>query len=181
MTTPAKQDAAERAVQFMQRFSAIVRQRGATLNLGFKGRYSYLQAQWLGEQEALSLLRVENRQTLHYLTEDKETDDVEPSERRRRLTAERVDLAMTCAEMRLELDALVREFDAGLRLTSDGKRAWVQVRIGAAWVPVIRCRKGQPPEMFDAHAAAIAKRPDVAAIARGVRHCLPPMAMAGDA
>jgi len=163
------------AVAFRAELTAIVMRRGATLRLGFKGRYAYLQAQWPGAEEALSLLRAENFEVVRYLTEPEEAQhpDEPSTERARRLTAERAELAFTALEMRAEIDALVEAMACRPRLANDGKRAWVCVQSAGEWIPVIRCRKGLPPERLDLHAAITAARPDTKAIRRGERRTTP--------
>jgi len=162
------------AIAFRDELAGIVTKRGASLRLGFKGRFAYLQAQWPGAEEALSLLRAENFEVVRYLTEPEEAQhpDEPGAERGRRLTAERAELAFTALEMRADIDALVERSGCRPRLTSDGKRAWVCVQSGGEWIPVIRCRKGLPPERLDLHAAMTAARPDTKAIRRGERGLL---------
>lgn len=159
------------ALSFSDQLAEIVISRGASLRLGFKGRFAYLQAQWPGAEEALSLLRAENYEVVRYLTESEESQhpDEPSSERGRRLSAERAELAFTALEMRAEIDALVQTMGCRPRLTNDGKRAWVCVQSQGEWVPVIRCRKGAAPERLNLHAAMTAARPDVDAIRRGMR------------
>lgn len=162
------------ALAFRDRLAAIITSRGASMRLGFKGRFAYLQAQWPGAEEALSLLRAENFEVVRYLTEAEEAGhpDEPITERCRRLQAERLELAFTAVEMRAEIDALVQSTGCRPRLTNDGKRAWVCVQVDGDWVPVIRCRKGQPPERLTVHAAMTAARPDTKAIHRGERRLL---------
>lgn len=163
------------AIAFRDELAAIVTNRGASLRLGFKGRFAYLQAQWPGAEEALSLLRAENFEVVRYLTEPEEAQhpDDTPTGRAPRLQAERMELAFTAVEMRREIDALVESTGCRPRLTSDGKRAWVCVQSGGEWIPVIRCQKGKPPERFDLHAAMTSARPDTKAIRRGERRTTP--------
>lgn len=164
------------AIAFRDQLAEIVTRRGASLRLGFKGRFAYLQAQWPGAEEALSLLRAENYDVVRYLTEAEEADhpDEAPTERARRLSAERAELAFTALEMRAEIDALVDATGCRPRLTNDGKRAWVCVEVEGEWIPVIRCRKGLPPERLDVHAAMTAARPNTTAIRRGQRRVVSP-------
>lgn len=182
-TVPVTNDGRERAAQscraatavsFRDDLASIVIGYGASLRLGFKGRFAYLQAQWPGAEEALSLLRAENYDSVQYLTEEEEASqpDDEPTPRARRLEAERLELAFTAVQMRHDIDALVERTGRTFRLTSDAKRAWVCVRANGEWVPVIRCRKGQPPEVFDETAALTVARPDITAIRRGLRRTL---------
>jgi hypothetical protein len=163
------------AVAFRDELAAIVTSRGASLRLGFKGRFAYLQAQWPGAEEALSLLRAENFEVVRYLTEAEEAQHPEePStERGRRLSAERAELAFMAVEMRGEIDALVQRTLCRPRLANDGKRAWLCVQALGDWIPVLRCRKGAVPERFDLQAALTAARPDTKAIRRGQRRTTP--------
>ena len=167
------------ALAFRDRLAAIITSRGASMRLGFKGRFAYLQAQWPGAEEALSLLRAENYEVVRYLTEAEEAEhpDETPPPRAPRLQAERLELAFTAVEMRAEIDTLVQVTGCRPRLTNDGKRAWVCVHSGGEWVPVIRCRKGLPPERLDLHAAMTAARPDTQSIHRGERRLLRPQAL----
>lgn len=159
------------ALDFFGELAEIVTRRGASLRLGFRGRFAYLQAQWPGAEEALSLLRAENFEVVRYLTEAEESQhpDEPTAERGRRLSAERAELAFIAVEMRAEIDALVQRTGCRPRLTNDGKRAWVCVQSGGEWIPVIRCRKGLPPTRLDLQAAMTATRPDTKAIRRGER------------
>lgn len=163
------------ALDFFRRLAEIVTRRGASLRVGFKGRFAYLQAQWPGAEEALSLLRAENFEVVRYLTEAEEAQHPEePStERGRRLSAERAELAFTALEMRAEIDALVEAMACRPRLANDGKRAWVCVQAQGEWIPVLRCRKGAVPERFDLQASLTAARPDTKAIRRGERRTTP--------
>lgn len=163
------------ALSFSDQLAEIITSRGASLRLGFKGRFAYLQAQWPGAEEALSLLRAENYEVVRYLTEAEESQhpDEPSSERGRRLSAERAELAFTALEMRAEIDALVQSMACRPRLTNDGKRAWVCVQAQGEWIPVIRCRKGAAPERLNLHAAMTAARPDVDSIRRGIRRVRP--------
>lgn len=165
------------ALNFRDQLAEIVHAAGASLRLGFKGRYAYLQAQWPGADEALSLLRAENFEVVRYLTEAEEAEhpDEEPeAERPGRVRAERMELAFAAVEMRGAIDRLVAATGARPRLTNDGKRAWVCVQVEGEWVPVIRCRKGIIPERLTLNAAMTAARPDVAAIRRGNRGTVRP-------
>jgi hypothetical protein len=163
------------ALDFFRRLAEIVTRRGASLRVGFKGRFAYLQAQWPGAEEALSLLRAENFEVVRYLTEAEEAQHPEePStERGRRLSAERAELAFTALEMRAEIDALVEAMACRPRLANDGKRAWLCVQAQGEWIPVLRCRKGAVPERFDLEAALSAARPDTKAICRRERRTTP--------
>jgi len=144
------------ALDFFRRLAEIVTRRGASLRVGFKGRFAYLQAQWPGAEEA---------QAQH---------PEEPStERGRRLSAERAELAFTALEMRAEIDALVEAMACRPRLANDGKRAWLCVQAQGEWIPVLRCRKGAVPERFDLEAALSAARPDTKAICRRERRTTP--------
>ena len=163
------------ALDFFRQLADIVTSRGASLRLGFKGRFAYLQAQWPGAEEALSLLRAENFEVVRYLTEAEEAHHPEePStERGRRLSAERAELAFMAVEMRGEIDALVERTLCRPRLANDGKRAWLCVQALGDWIPVLRCRKGALPERFDFQTALTAARPDTKAIRRGQRRTTP--------
>jgi hypothetical protein len=167
------------AVAFRDELADIVTRRGASLRLGFKSRFAYLQAQWPGAEEALSLLRAENFEVVRYLTEAEESQHTEePStERGRRLSAERAELAFTALEMRAEIDALVERTGCRPRLANDGKRAWLCVQAAGDWIPVIRCRKGLPPELFDPDTAMGVARPNTKAIRRGERRMIRPKAL----
>lgn len=167
------------AVAFRDELAAIVISRGASLRLGFKGRFAYLQAQWPGAEEALSLLRAENFEVVRYLTEAEEAQHPEePStERGRRLSAERAELAFMAVEMRAEIDALVQRTDCRPRLANDGKRAWLCVQAQGEWIPVLRCVKGNAPKRLTADEAECSARPDVEAIRRGERRMIRPKAV----
>jgi hypothetical protein len=175
--TPAVRTAL--ALDFFGQLADIVTCRGASLRVGFKGRFAYLQAQWPGAEEALSLLRAENFEVVRYLTEAEEAQyPEEPStERGRRLSAERAELAFTALEMRAEIDALVERTGCRPRLANDGKRAWLCVQAAGDWIPVIRCRKGLPPELFDPDTAMGVARPNTKAIRRGERRMIRPKAV----
>ncbi len=159
------------AIAFFDDLAAIVTARGASLRLGFKGRFAYLQAQWPGAEEALSLLRAENYDAVRYLTEAEESQHPEdaPTGGAPRLQAERMALAFEAVEMRREIDSLLMRMRCRPRLTNDGKRAWVCVLVEDEWIPVIRCRKGALPERLTLHAALTIDRPDVRAIRRRER------------
>lgn len=165
------------AIYFRDELTRIVTNRGASLRLGFKGRFAYLQAQWPGAEDALRLLRAQNYDVVRYLTEQEESelpdslDDDFP--RLQRLQAERAELAFIALEMRSEIDALVQATGARPRLTNDSKRAWICVHVEGEWMPVIRCRKGAAPERLNVHAAMTAARPNTAAICRGERRIIP--------
>lgn len=163
------------ALDFFEQLAKIVTTRGASLRLGFKGRFAYLQAQWPGAEEALRLLRAENFEVVRYLTEAEEAQHPEePSTGRgRRLSAERAELAFMAVEMRAEIDALVERTGCRPRLANDGKRAWLCVQAQGDWIPVLRCRKGALPERFDFQTALTAARPDTKAIRRGQRRTTP--------
>lgn len=167
------------ALAFFHQLAEIVTRRGASLRLGFKGRFAYLQAQWPGAEEALSLLRAENFEVVRYLTEAEEAQyPEEPSiERGRRLSAERAELAFTALEMRAEIDALVEAMACRPRLANDGKRAWVCVQAEGEWIPVLRCVKGNAPKRFSIADALTTCRPDVDAIRRGERRMIRPKAV----
>lgn len=164
------------AVTFLDDLAAIVTRRGASLRLGFKGRFAYLQAHWPEAEEALSLLRAENFEVVRYLTEAEESQhpDEPTAERGRRLSAERAELAFMAVEMRGEIDALVQRSGCRPRLANDGKRAWVCVQSGRDWVPVLRCVKGNAPKRLTADEAELSARPDVEAIRRGERRMIRP-------
>jgi len=169
------------ALDFFEQLAKIVTTRGASLRLGFKGRFAYLQAQWPGAEESLSLLRAENFEVVRYLTEHEEEaivlptwkDTFPPKDRPPRLKAERMELAFIAVEMRAEIDALVERTLCRPRLANDGKRAWLCVQAAGEWIPVLRCRKGAVPERFDLQAALTAARPDTKAIRRGQRRTTP--------
>ncbi len=167
------------AVAFRDELADIVTHRGASLRLGFKGRFAYLQAQWPGAEEALSLLRAENFEVVRYLTEPEEAQHPEePStERGRRLSAERAELAFTALEMRAEIDALVEAMACRPRLANDGKRAWLCVQAQGEWIPVLRCVKGNAPKVLGLADAMRSARPDVDAIRRGERRMIRPKAL----
>jgi hypothetical protein len=167
------------ALDFFGELAEIVTSRGASLRLGFKGRFAYLQAQWPGAEEALSLLRAENFEVVRYLTEAEEAQHPEePStERGRRLSAERAELAFMAVEMRGEIDALVERTLCRPRLANDGKRAWLCVQAQGEWIPVLRCVKGNAPKRFNLSDAMKTARPDVAAIRRGERRMIRPKAV----
>jgi hypothetical protein len=167
------------ALDFFRRLAEIVTRRGASLRVGFKGRFAYLQAQWPGAEEALSLLRAENFEVVRYLTEAEEAQHPEePStERGRRLSAERAELAFTALEMRAEIDALVEAMACRPRLANDGKRAWLCVQAQGEWIPVLRCVKGNAPKVLGFANALCSARPDVDAIRRGERRMIRPKAL----
>ena len=175
--TPAVRTAL--ALDFFGQLAEIVTCRGASLRVGFKGRFAYLQAQWPGAEEALSLLRAENFEVVRYLTEAEEAQyPEEPStERGRRLSAERAELAFTALEMRAEIDALVEAMACRPRLANDGKRAWLCVQAAGDWIPVLRCVKGNAPKVLGFADAMRSARPDVDAIRRGERRMIRPKAL----
>jgi hypothetical protein len=163
------------ALDFFGELAEIVTSRGASLRLGFKGRFAYLQAQWPGAEEALSLLRAENFEVVRYLTEAEESQyPEEPSTQRGHLSAERAELAFTALEMRAEIDALVERTGCRPRLANDGKRAWLCVQAQGDWIPVLRCVKGNAPKRFNLSDAMKTARPDVDAIRRGERRMIRP-------
>lgn len=168
------------AITLREELARLVHTYGATLRLGFKGRYAYLQAQWPGAEEALSILRAENYEVTHYLTEAEEAENPQPDdapERPRRLQAERMELAFAAVEMRQGIDAVLAPFKCRMRLSNDGKRAWWCLFVDHEWVPVMRARKGNATEVFTLHGATTTPRPNVAAIERGLRRVTKPQAL----
>ena len=169
MPEPITMVQAEAALARLSPLGTPVHERGARLTAGFRGARAYLQAQRPGHDEALRVLRADLGETVRYLTEDQEPD-VAADDPEGYVSPERFELAMVAAEMRLAIDAMVRD-GAGFRLTNDGKRAWVSIRPteGAPWVRVLVVRKGRPPQTLSAQEAAALPPIDPKAVARGER------------
>jgi len=169
MPDPITLEQAMRALERLTRLGTLVHEHGARLTFGFHGSRAFVQAQWPGHTEALRVLRADLGETVRYLTEDQEPD-VAADDPEGYVSPERFELAMVAAEMRLAIDAMVRD-GAGFRLTNDGKRAWVSIRPteGAPWVRVLVVRKGRPPQTLSAQEAAALPPIDPKAVARGER------------
>lgn len=162
-------DQAAHALRVLSDLGRIVADHGARLTFGFHGPRAYVQAQWPGHTEALRVLRADSGETVRYLTEDQEPD-VSADDPAGRLDAERMELALAAAAMRLDIDDLVSS-GAAFRLTNDGKRGWLSIRPSekAPFVRVLVVRKGRPPQTLTAQEAAAYAPIDTRAVARGRR------------